>query len=268
MKPINFGLPGGLGSEQLVIFARQNYKTHFCELAGAPQCGVEKMMTRSGVPICSECYRLASQYREQWFERWSEAEDYFKIIAGLTERPEGHVQVLGPAGNLGLIRGGCSFTAGANCPFQGLAARGATHALFNVSRECYCAPQSPLYCTRPLIFIHDEILGAIPLTTAEGVHASAMRMAEIMVQTMRYYCPDIRVKAEPALMLRWLKGAEAALDAQGNLLPIGKCPVCGGLGAVGWDGVFQVHRHGTVKGQSCAGAQVVGTDRITLGLLA
>ena len=45
-----------------------------------------------------------------------------------------------------------------------------------------------------------------------------MRQAQIMVEQMRTCVPDVKVKAEPALMRRWYKQAEAVYN-EGKLVP-------------------------------------------------
>lgn len=207
----NFGLPGGLGAGKLVAYGRQSYGARFCELAGvADKCGENKVIGRDGRPVCSKCLEVATDMRQKWFEFWPEVREYHAIVKRLTEGPNGgDVQVPGPVGpgmpGLGLTRGQCGFCDGANNGFQGLAARGAKAAYYEVTKECYTNRDSPLWGTRPLIFIHDEIIPEIP--EARG-HEAAYRISEIMVATMRRFTPDVRVTAPPALMKRWFKGAE------------------------------------------------------------
>lgn len=273
-KAANFGLPGGLGAKALVSYARIAYGARLCLLAGeAETCGVEKVADRSGRMLCAACVRVATRLKTEWLEEWEEMQGYFDLVGQWTEGElGGSVQVLGPnPDDLGLIRGGCNFTAGANLGFQGLAARGAKAALFEVSREAYCDTSSPLYGARPVIFVHDEILAELPIARAD---AAARRLAEVMISTMRRYVPDVRISAEPALMLRWLKGAETMLDARGRLLPAATCPTCGGIVAADtatgrtcaeWkDGKPAPHE--TPDRKPCAvGVELCRTDRRTLG---
>lgn len=228
-KAANFGLPGGLGAAAFVNYARIAYNARLCLLAGeAEVCGVEKVADRSGRMLCAKCVEVAKRLKAQWLATWEEMPGYFDLISQWTEGElGGSVQVLGPnPDDLGIVRGGCNFTAGANLPFQGLAARGAKAALFEVSREAYCDTCSPMFGTRPVIFIHDEILAEVP---CEHAHEASERMAEVMIATMRRFVPDVRISAEPALMVRWLKGAETMRDALGKLLPAATCPHCGGI---------------------------------------
>ena len=106
------------------------------------------------------------------------------------------------------IRGGCSAPAAANTLFQGLAADGAKAALVQVTKEQYLDTYSPLYGCRTPVFAHDELLIEAPL---DRIHEAGYRLAEVMVDEMRKFVPDVKVKAEPAAMLRWDKGAETVL---------------------------------------------------------
>ena len=67
-----------------------------------------------------------------------------------------------------------------------------------------------------MIFIHDEILAEVPI---EKATEASTALSNIMVDTMTELCtPHINIKAEPALMKRWYKGAEAVWK-DGKLLP-------------------------------------------------
>ena len=48
--------------------------------------------------------------------------------------------------------------------------------------------------------------------------AAANRLAEVMVEAMKVYIPDVKIEAEPAAMRRWYKGAEEVRDEEGRLL--------------------------------------------------
>lgn len=212
----NFGMPGGLGADRFVGYARQSYGAKLCELAGrAEKCGVEKVQGRDGKPLCRVCRQVAKELREQWFAHWPEVTEYHEIVASFCDGPlGGRIEVCGaePFPGPGLTRGGVGFCDGANLGFQGNAARGAKHALYNVTRESYIDRSSVLYGSRPLIFVHDEIIGE---AREDRAHEVAHRVSEIMIETMRIYTPDVRVTAPPALMPRWYKGAD----------PVYRCPV-------------------------------------------
>ena len=104
------------------------------------------------------------------------------------------------------LRGGCSYTSGANTLFQGLAADGAKAAMWALTKAMYGDPDSPLYGVRCWAFIHDEFLFEGP---EENSHLWARAASDIMIREMQKYTPSIPIKAEPALMRRWYKDAEA-----------------------------------------------------------
>jgi DNA polymerase I-like protein with 3'-5' exonuclease and polymerase domains len=83
-----------------------------------------------------------------------------------------------------------------------------------VAKECYTDPDSDLFGCRPVAFIHDEILMEAPL---EKVDAAAKRLCRVMEDAMTQYIPNVLIKAEPAAMLRWYKGAEPVWNEQGRL---------------------------------------------------
>jgi hypothetical protein len=211
----DFGFPGGLGADRFVGYARQNYDAKICELAGrAEKCGVEKVQGRDGKPLCKVCRQVAKELREQFFAQWPEVIEYHEIVASFCDGAlGGRIEICGaePYPGPGLTRGGVGFCDGANLGFQGNAARGAKHAFYNITRESYTDRSSPLYGSRPLIFVHDEAIGE---AREDRAHEVAHRVSEIMIDTMRIYTPDVRVTAPPALMARWYKGAD----------PVYRCP--------------------------------------------
>ena len=115
----------------------------------------------------------------------------------------------------GFIRGDVGYTDGANFYFQHLTAKGAKAALRNVAKECYLDKSSALYGSRPVIFMHDEIILEVP----ESVSSEAgERLAEVMRTSMSTYLPDVPVKCGPWLARRWFKEAETKRDGNGKLL--------------------------------------------------
>ena len=79
--------------------------------------------------------------------------------------------------------------------------------------------RSALYGCRPVLSVHDELIVEAP--SAYAAEAAEALSTNIMVPALRYYCPDLAaaVKAEPALMRRWYKGAGTVRDEQGRLVP-------------------------------------------------
>lgn len=187
-KAANFGFPGGLGPATFIEYARGNYRLNI-DLA------------------------TAQRLRENWFRAWPEMQNYFQYIAGIVgSLGEGVVQQL----RSGRVRGGVTFTKCANGFFQGLAADGAKQALWDVAREAYLDTSSPLYGTRPVIFMHDEIVAEVP---EEGASEAAGRLAEVMRLAMSKWIPDVPITCSPVLMRRWFKGAKP-VRVDGKLVPV------------------------------------------------
>lgn len=188
-KGPNFGLPGGMKEARLMDYCRQNY-------------GVVLTMQE------------AIRAREVWCTIYRESEPYLEAIKDMIGRK---------FGSRGIIeqyvshryRGDVGFTDGANGLFQALAADIAKQAGWRMVMEAYGDPTSPLYGCRPLAFVHDEWLFAIPL---DRIHEAGYRMAEIMCKTAMEYCPDLLFTAAPAAMFRWSKSAgDPILDSNGRL---------------------------------------------------
>lgn len=135
-------------------------------------------------------------------------------------------------------RAGCDYTNGANTGFQGIVADGAKEALWRVCVMAYLPPEdavgilwrpddpdvywgagvdratvlewaTALYGTRPVLFIHDEIIAEGDEATA---HLWAPAMARVMCEAMATFIRDVHVTASPALMYTWDKRAEPAYD--------------------------------------------------------
>lgn len=185
-KPTNFGLPGGMGPAKLQESARKSYGV----LMSIEEARREKFI---------------------WKQRWTEMARYLDYISQHTEKPWDVKQFIS-----NRIRGKCGYSDAANTLWSGLTADGAKHALWNVAQECYVDDSSPLYGSRIILFLYDEIICEVPEFVAS---AAAKRLTEVMIASMREYLPDIPVTASPALMTKWIKGAEAKYDAAGELVP-------------------------------------------------
>lgn len=184
-KVANFGLPGGLGAERFVDFAKS-----------------------SGVILTqSEAQRL----KDRWLETFPEMRKYFRIVGDLVGDDVGELKQF--VSN--RVRGGVGYTDGCNSFFQGLAADAAKAACRQAAYEAYVDRKSPFFGSRPVAFIHDEIIPEVPRTRA---HEAATRLGEIMCEAARPYLPDIPVTASPTLMAVWSKEAEELRDSDGRLL--------------------------------------------------
>lgn len=199
-KAENFGFPGGLGAKTFVAFAKANYNIRLA-------------------PTMDESIERAKTLKRMWLTRYPEMNDYFKWVSTRMEMGGGRCEYEHPGSK--RIRAGLGFCDGCNTPFQGLVADAAKPAFYAISRECYTGvmpngKRSPLAGSRPVIFIHDETFAEVPIPQA---HEAAYRISEIMIEHMERLTPDIPVLAEPALMERWYKDAEAVFDANGQLIP-------------------------------------------------
>lgn len=78
---------------------------------------------------------------------------------------------------------------------------------WNSRRSKYAGGPSPLFGHGIRVFAHDELLGEHPRGEA---HDGSTRITEVMVDVMRYYCPDVAdaAKVDPTLMNEWTKGAD------------------------------------------------------------
>jgi hypothetical protein len=182
------GFPGGLGPRNFMAYAR-------------------------GYGLDIELQR-ASELRNLWLDALPEARPYFKLLSQADELSYDGFPIRQLRSN--RVRGGCTYTSGANTVFQGLAADGAKSAMWEITKASYADPASPLYGARPVLFIHDEFI----LEVAEGrASAAGFELSRIMVEEMRRYTPDVRIVAEPYISRRWYKSAEAVYNESGGLIP-------------------------------------------------
>lgn len=187
-KAPNFGFPGGLGARGFVAYAKNNY----------------------GVIVTEAEARLL---KAAWLRTWPEMNGYFRAIKGYFGRDE--TKTIRQFGN-GRLRAATWYTEACNTLFQGLTADGAGEALFRVADAAYNQPRSAFYGSRPVIFLHDEILAEVP-ADPDAAHAAAYELSRIMCEAMQLWIPDIPISAEPALMRRWYKGAKTVHDSAGRL---------------------------------------------------
>jgi DNA polymerase I len=187
-KVPNFGFPGGMGPEKLILFAKSTYDMDL---------------------TLEETTRL----RDVWRQTFPEMNNYFNWFSNKSNASAtGEFTLIQPMS--GRVRGRVHYTSGANSNFQGLAGDGAKRGLFLISRECYVEPKSPLYGTRMVAFVHDQVLAETP---AAGAPEAAERLSALMVAGMKEYLPDVPVVAEPKIMRKWFKKAKCVRDANGRL---------------------------------------------------
>lgn len=194
-KALNFGFPGGLGAGKFVEYARDGYGVQLTE-------------------------QEARRRKEDWYKKWPEMRLYHQHFGNMTlgDRKFALVQP-----GSGRVRGEVGFCDGANSIFQGRAADGAKRAGWYIAKECYLrdpyrdgSGPTPLFGARPVLFVHDEFILEVPIATA---HEATLRLSAVMIAGMREAVPDVKIGTEYALATRWYKGASAAYDANGRLVP-------------------------------------------------
>lgn len=183
-KAANFGFPGGLGAKNFLSYAK-GYGVNI-DLDGA------------------------KHLRDRWFTQWPEMNAYFD-----------HVKRVADGGTLVQLRsnrrrGGVGFCDGANSYFQGLASDASKTAVFLVSKACYAEPDSPLYGSRPVMLVHDELVLEVP---EQNVDAAAKELTAKMVLAMKMWCPDVPARATPVASRCWSKEAEPIYNEEGKLIP-------------------------------------------------
>lgn len=186
MKCCNFGFPGGMASRTFIEFAK-GY----------------------GVTVTE---READDLKAFFFAQFPEIKDYLDRVGIRVNQYEGQ----GYLRRADRLSGDRRFCQLANFYFQGLAAEGGLSAFTQVTKLAYTDPTNPLYGTRPVLFVHDEIIVETPLHKA---HDAAFELKRIMETSMAHFTPDIPSLAEPTLATKWWKGAYQKFDEEGRLVP-------------------------------------------------
>lgn len=210
-KAGNFGFPGGMGVPKLVLTKRKE-GLFFCVASGRNKTCAAPVLEYRGKPLskptCPDCLEVAAKLRDDWFLAWPEIQPYFAWVAGLPGVEDGHGTIITPG--TGFVRGGLTFTSAANHTFQHLGSVAAKLALWEVTREAYTDTASPLWGTRPLVLVHDEVFAEMP---RPGMLKAGFRIAEIMQSALQRVCPDVRAPLpEPAFMEFWYKKAALLRD--------------------------------------------------------
>lgn len=183
-KNLNFSLIGGVGAKKFQVMAKQ----------------ANLNLT------LDECYF----YKEEWLNAFPETAGFFDYISWLVNNGKPFRQFVSKR-----LRGDVGFTDGCNTGFQGLGGDISKYAMYLVSQASYAEPKSPLFLSRPLVLVHDEILAEHPAETAHDANEEVVRL---MVQAFEVFCPDIPGRAEPTLMTHWIKGAKPKYT-EGRLVP-------------------------------------------------
>ena len=184
MKAANFGFGGGMGPDKFVLTQKKSGLTF----------------------TVAEAHEIKQAYLRQW-----DLTSYFNYANRTAQK--GFMKCL--VSN--RYRATSVFTDHANGYFSSLMADGSAAAMFEIVRQQYAVPSSPIYGTRLVCAVHDESLTELD---KDGAHEQAYVIRDIMCNTMMSkYTPDVPITAEPALMLRWNKDATEEFDKTGRLIP-------------------------------------------------
>lgn len=190
-KAANFGLPGGLGAKKFVDFA-----------------------AKGGVKLTVE---EAKQRKRDWLAQWEEMHEYFDYIDSLQRADGSIVLTQVRSKRIRTCRPPNAYTSACNSLFQGLGADAASHATWVVARACYAEPDSPLFGSRLVNMVHDELILETPDTP--NAHDAAVELERLMVSAAQEWMPNIRMAAPPLLMREWSKNAVAVYDTHGRMTP-------------------------------------------------
>lgn len=194
-KIVDFGKPGGQGDEGICHFAKTAYRT---------------VMTLEQAHDMGQ--RWLNHYKMQPFFRW---------VSRKTQN--GRVTLAHPI--TGFVRADMRYTELANFLFQNLTSCVAKDGLWRITMECYlgCSVdgkyklgESPLYGSRPVMFVHDEVVCEVPEAKA---HEAAMRQAELMTQGGNEYIKRVPSRCEAAIAKRLYKDMSPVFDANDRLIP-------------------------------------------------
>ena len=187
-KAANFGFPGGLGARRFIVYAR-GY-------------GVELTLDQ------------AQALRDLWLASFPEMTEHLKPPVSYIVKYDMTDLELEEAGRgqrymgitvTGRIRANCSFCAACNTPFQGSSADGARNGSWGL-------PLLPLTLGN---FVHDENITLFP--RSNRVQWIVEQVEGIMIARMQEVLPNVSIRVESALMLRWDKKAKAIYNKKGDM---------------------------------------------------
>jgi hypothetical protein len=189
-KGPNFGLPGGMGAERLVAYCWDSY----------------------GVTVTLD---EAKAIIKVWKTIYPEAQPYLDLIGRMVGERGARTRIIQHIS--GRVRGGVGYCDASNTFFQGLAADAAKASLWAVACEMYAVKSSPLYGSRPLAFVHDELVAEVPM---EGLHERCQRLQTVWCGAAQELVPDVLISASPAASFRWSKSAgDPLFDSKGRIIP-------------------------------------------------
>lgn len=214
-KKGNFSLPGGVGVAKFAWMYLQDEQ---------PLC-----LHPDGTYDQAGSERRAGEIKAAWFRKWTEMKAYLQN-AGDICGDFGSATVEAPWS--GRIRGGLDYCACANTYFQGRVADGTKLALWRLARACYVDKTSPLYGSRLVLFLHDEVILEVPENCAS---ACAAEVVKILCGAVQEVIPSIPITSTAVLMRRWYKGAKPAkITINGREILVPCKPVKDAKGKTKW----------------------------------
>lgn len=191
-KALNFGLPGGMGSQRFAGYARGYLR------------GTDLTVTPNE----------AGRLKKLWMGWFREMPLYFNWVRDQMDEESGLYYAQHPV--TGRCRGGMFYTACANNTFQELTAFGAKAAAYAVARAQHIEPSSPLYGTKTLAFVHDELILEMP--EDRMLTKRCKELTKVMCKAYNRFTPDVPVSAEATAMRVWSKKAKPRYDAAGDII--------------------------------------------------
>lgn len=187
-KAGNFGCPGGLGPNSLIAFAFANQ-------------GIRIELPQSKRIIAA------------WKRNYRESGPYLQRMNALSRQPNPKIEQV----RSGRIRGldpRRAYTQGGNTMFQGLGADIAKDAHYHVAREAYCCPASPLYGSRPVMFVHDETVCEV---REDRATEACDRLGAVMRERASLWLEDVPIKTEECVTRVYSKLAHSKRGPDGRL---------------------------------------------------
>lgn len=189
-KPVNFGFPGGMGPKSFVAFAK-GYKLTFT-------------------------IAQAQEFRDVWHRTYPEMRPYFAMVNSRKDPRDPTLYMVHQI-RTNRIRGGAKYCAACNSPFQGLGADCTQRAHWALTKAMYLHRSSPLFGSRIVNFLHDEMIVECP--DDDRLEERGQELQRIMVTSANELLHHVPVRASaPVAMRVWSKNAHRMEDA-GRLIP-------------------------------------------------
>lgn len=189
-KPVNFGFPGGMGPKSFCAFAKGYGFTFTMD--------------------------EAREYRDVWHRTYPEMRPYFAIVNSRKDPRDPTLYMVHQI-RTNRIRGGAMYCAACNSPFQGLGADCTQRAHWALTKAMYTDRSSPLFGSRLVNFLHDEMIVECP--DDDRLQERGQELQRIMVTSANELLHHVPVKASAAVAMRvWSKNAHR-MEEGGRLVP-------------------------------------------------